>query len=252
MSLRTLIRLLAIALVSMPLSVLLWNLVGPWPLLTGPMLFLLTCGYLVLLAGEGDLTRWQLRYQLDAEADREHLENVLRFLAGKAGHFTVEANARGLFLELPQALDRYVEAHLPKALPELRLSRAENGRNPVREGPFFLCVGPLSSDLLRWATEENGKQVRLHIHQGPYATFRTDRWRLPSRPLAPIAAPVEQTLAPPAGVGRAGRRRRHPLEQPLSTDWRWCGLFQPVTPAAARPTGRLPSYRVWKRPGADC
>ena len=171
MSLRTLIRLLVTGLVSMPLSVLLWGLVGPWPLLAGVGLLLLTCGYLALLAGEGDLTRWQLRYQMDAEDNLEHLENVLRFLAAKAGRFTVEANAAGLFLELPSGLDRYVEAHLPKALPELRLSRKESCRDPVREGSFFLCISAPSSDLLRWATEGNDRQVRLHIHQGPYATF---------------------------------------------------------------------------------
>ena len=95
MSLRTLIRLLATGLVSMPLPVLLWDLVGPWPLLAGVGLLLLTCGYLLLLAGEGDLTRWQLRYQMDAGDDLEHLENVLRFLAAKAGRITVEANAAG-------------------------------------------------------------------------------------------------------------------------------------------------------------
>ena len=190
MSLRTLIRLLATGLVSMPLSVLLWGLVGPWPLLAGVTLLLLTCGYLLLLAGEGDLTRWQLRYQLDAGDDPEHLENVLRFLAAKAGRFTVEANAAGLFLELPSGLDRYVEAHLPKAFPEMRLSREDNGHQ-LSGRSFFLCVGPMSSDLLCWATEGNSRQVRLYIHQGPYATFTAqtdgehppDRWLLLPRSL---------------------------------------------------------------------
>jgi len=183
MSLRTLIRLLATGLVSMPLSVLLWGLVGPWPLLAGVTLLLLTCGYLLLLAGEGDLTRWQLRYQMDAQDDREHLEDVLHFLADKAGHFTVEANARGLFLELPVAFDRYVEAHLPKALLQLRMTKDKTDNGSRTRGSSFFFVGPLSSDLLCWATEEEGRQVRLHIHQGPYATLtaHTDGVRPPGR-----------------------------------------------------------------------
>ena len=117
MSLRTLIRLLALTLATAPLPALLWDVTGPWPLLAGLGLLLLIVGYLTLPAGEGNLTRWQLRYQLDPDDDLEHLENVLSFLANKAGRFTIEGNAQGLFLELPSGLDRYVEAHLPKALP---------------------------------------------------------------------------------------------------------------------------------------
>jgi hypothetical protein len=71
MALRTSIRLLALATV--PLSCLLWDLAGPLPALAGLGLVLL---YLVLLAGEGDLTRWQLRYHLTPGDDIGRLEQL--------------------------------------------------------------------------------------------------------------------------------------------------------------------------------
>jgi hypothetical protein len=182
MSIRTLLCILALAIGLVLVSPLAWSATGPLPALAGAALLGLTLGYLTLLAGGGDLTRWQVRYHLETRDELGRLEEILYFLADKAGQFTIEANAQGLFLGLPQALDRYVEAHLPKALPELRLCQAENGQKPSR-GPFFLSLGPLSSDLLHWATEHEGRQVRLHIHQGPYATLiaHTDGLRPPGR-----------------------------------------------------------------------
>lgn len=171
MALRTYLRLLPLALATAPLSVLLWDVAGLFPLLVGLGLMASVLGYLLLLTGEGELTRWQLRYQLDGQADWEHLEQVLRFLAEKTGHFVLEANAQGLFLELPEALDRYVEAQLPLALPELRMTREEEGRDSPCRGSFFLGVGAPSSETLHWATERENRQMRLHIHQGPHATL---------------------------------------------------------------------------------
>ncbi len=103
-------------------------------------MLLLAAGYLVILAGGGDLTRWQLRYHLPDGAgqdDSGRLEQVLHFLADRTGHFVLEANARGLFLELPPAFDRYVEAQLPRALPEVKLSKDERQRGRTVTGLFF-------------------------------------------------------------------------------------------------------------------
>jgi hypothetical protein len=183
MSIRTFIRILSLAIGLVLASLLAWSAAGPLPALAGAGLLGLSLGYLALLAGGGDLTRWQLRYHLDGEADLDHLEQVLRFLADKAGQFTFEANAAGLFLELPVAFDRYVEAHLPKALLQLRMTKDKTGNEDRTRGSSFFFVGPLGSDLLCWATEEEGRQVRLHIHQGPYATLtaHTDGVRPPGR-----------------------------------------------------------------------
>jgi hypothetical protein len=176
MSLRNLIRLLAACSTAIPVTLLTTKASGAWLLLCGLAGLLLAVGYLALLAREGDLTRWQLRYHLEPGTGTERLEATLRYLVDRAGHVVLEANAEGLFLELPQVLDRYVEAQLPRALPELRLSRDESG-TPGAGRSFFLNVGPLSSELLRWASESDGAQVRLHLQQGPFATLilRSDR-----------------------------------------------------------------------------
>ncbi len=111
------------------------------------------------------------------------LEHVLHFLADRTGHFVLEASATGLVLEIPEAFDRYVEAQLPRALPEVKLSKDhDNGEGPSA-GSFFLCVGSPAADLLRWATEDRERQVRLHIHQGPHTTLiaQTDGTRPPGR-----------------------------------------------------------------------
>ena len=171
MALRTFIRLLALALATAPLSFLLWDVAGPLPLLVGLGLVGLSLLYLVLLAGGGNLTRWQFRYHLKPGDGTERLEEILHFLAEKTAHFVVEANAQGLFLELPVAFDRYAEAQLPKALPELRMVRDKTSSGSQTRGSSFLSVGAPTSDALRWATEGEGRHVRLHVHQGPYATF---------------------------------------------------------------------------------
>jgi hypothetical protein len=183
MALRTFIRLLALALAAVPLSFLFWDVAGPLPALVGLGLIGMVLVYLLLLAGGGDLTRWQLRYHLIPADDTGRLEELLYFLAEKAGYFVVEAGAQGLFLELPAAFDRYVEAQLPKALPELRLARDKSTSRARKGGSSFFSVGLPGGDLLRWATEGETRQVRLHIHHGPYATLvaRTDRVRPPGR-----------------------------------------------------------------------
>lgn len=183
MALRTFLRIVALALATVPLTFLLWDVAGPLPLLAGVGLLALTMGHLALLAGGQNATRWQLRYQLGPGDSTERLEELLRFLAQRTSHFVVEANARGLFLELPPAFDRYVEAQFPKALPELRLATDGSPSESPTSGSSVFSVGPLSSDLLRWATEGKGRQMRLHIHQGPYATVlaQTNGDRPPGR-----------------------------------------------------------------------
>jgi hypothetical protein len=183
MSIRTLIRVVSLASGLVLASPLAWSAAGPLPLLVGLGLLGLTLAYLALLAGGGNLTRWHLRYQLEAGDEPGRLEEILRFLAEKTGHFVVEASARGLFLELPAAFDRYVEAQLPRALPEVRLSKDDHDHESRAGGSFFFSIGAPNSDLLRWATEAEGRQMRLHIHQGPYATLTvwTDGVRPPGR-----------------------------------------------------------------------
>jgi len=192
MSLRAFVRIAALALGLLLVTPLAWGVLGPFPLLAGGGLLALTLGYLALLAGEGDLSRWRLRYRLAADKDPSsssgqglsRLEDVLRFLADKTGHFVLEASAAGLVLELPAAFDRYVEAHLPQALPELKLSRDSGGE-------------------------------RSHIHQGPYATLLacTDGERPPGQWL-PVRLPR-----------RFGQRL--PVWDELSAGVRLSSLFPP-------------------------
>jgi len=127
----------------------------------------------------------------------------------------LEASAAGLVLELPAAFDRYVEAHLPQALPELKLSRDSGGERSGTRGASFFCLGPPGSDALRWATEGAGRMVRLHIHQGPYATLLacTDGERPPGQWL-PVRLPR-----------RFGQRL--PVWDELSAGVRLSSLFPP-------------------------
>ena len=194
MSIRTLIRILALSVGLVLVPPLAWSAAGlpvlsgaeGLPALVGVGLLLLTAGYLVLLAGGGDLTRWQLRYHLlggAGQGDLDRLEHILDFLADRTGHFVLEASATGLVLEIPEAFDRYVEAQLPRALPEVKLSKPDDNGVGPSAGTFFLCTGSPGSDLLRWATEDRERQVRLHIHQGPHTTLiaQTDGTRPPGR-----------------------------------------------------------------------
>jgi hypothetical protein len=196
MSIRTLIRIAALSAALLLVSPIVWRTAGPVLLVAALGLPVLSLAYLVSLAGGSDLTRWQLRYHLPSGAGQEdpselsfsgrssgHLEHVLHFLADRTGHFVLEASPTGLVLEIPEAFDRYVEAQLPRALPEVRLSKSdENGERPSA-GTFFLCIASASRDLLRWATEGREREVRLHIHQGPHATViaQTDGTRPPGR-----------------------------------------------------------------------
>ena len=223
MSLRNLIRLLAACAASVPVTLLTWKTTGPWPLLGSLAGLLLTVGYLALLAGGGDLTRWHLRYHLEPGTDTERLEATLRYLVDRAGHLVIEASWEGLFLELPQALDRYVEAQLPRALPELRLSRDDNGMRKAGRS-FFLSVGPLGSDLLRWAAEGEERKVRLHVRQGPFATLTVQTNERPSTgrwvrlPLAGKLRRIWQGL---------------PVWDELSAGVRLSSLFPPTTDGSA-------------------
>ena len=196
MSIRTLIRIAALSIGLVLVSPLAWSAAGLLPALAGVGLLMLAAGYLAALAGGGDPTRWQLRYHLPDGAAQDdpssvspsgrsldRLERILHFLADRTGHFALEASANGLILQIPEAFDRYVEAQLPRALPEVRLSKDhDNGEGPSA-GTFFLCTGLPNRELLCWATEDRGRKVRLHIHQGPHTTLvaQTDGARPPGR-----------------------------------------------------------------------
>jgi hypothetical protein len=218
MALRTFIRLLALALGLALASLLAWSAVGFLPILAGASLLILTLGYLALPAGGGDFTRWQVRYRLEGGEELGYLEEILRFLAERTEHFVIEANARGLFLELPQAFDRYVDAQLPKALPELKLSRVDYEDGSQRGGPSFFSIGTLDSSVLHWATECEGRQVRLHIHQGPYAT---------------LTAQTDGQCPPGHWLRIPGRfERRLPVWDELSAGVRLSSLFPPTDDGA--------------------
>lgn len=186
MSIRTLIRIAALSVGLVLVSPLAWSAGGLLSALAGVGLLMLAAGYLAALAGGSDLTRWRLRYHLPsgvAQEDLGLLENILDFLADRTGHLVLEANATGLVLEIPEAFDRYVEAQLPRALPEVKLSKPDDNVAGPSAGSFFLCTGSPNSDLLRWATEHRGRQIRLHIQQGPHTTLiaQTDGTRPPGR-----------------------------------------------------------------------
>jgi hypothetical protein len=174
MSLRTLTRLGALALGLLLASPLLWQAAGPWPLLLGSGVLALTLGYLLLATGRPAISRWQLRYQMEARQVNERLDATLNFLAGRAGHIVLEANSQGLFLEAPAAFDRYVQVQLEQALPEARVSRLSNNNssNGRQTGEtLYLCLDPLAGDPLRWATEGRDRQVRLHLQGESHLTL---------------------------------------------------------------------------------
>ena len=62
MSLRTFIRIAALALGLFLFSPLLWPAAGPWPLLVGLGLSVTTVAYLFLASGRAKVFRWQIRY----------------------------------------------------------------------------------------------------------------------------------------------------------------------------------------------
>lgn len=232
MSIRTLIRITSVALGLALASPLVPPLAGPRAPSGAGLAFILAAlgavglslGYLVLLAGGDDLTRWQLRYHLQGGDSLEHLEEILRFLADRTGHVVLEAGARGLFLELPVAFDRYLEAQLPRALAEVKLARAGGDEDRHTGGSFFLYTGSLHSDLLHRATEDHGLTVRLHLHHGPHATLvaRTEGARPPGRW---FRLPLPRLL---------GRVWHHcPVWDELSGGVRLSGLFPPADEAAA-------------------
>ena len=198
MSFRILIRLLTLALASMALSAPLWNYAGPWLLLAGPGLVLSILGYLALTRSRHSISRWQLRYWLpvrspegqetelggkDPELSCDRLEHILNYLAARSGHLVLEGCADGLFLELPEAFDQYVEAQFPRALPEVKLSRGSSAGDDSAGKACYLSLASPANQALRWATVQGGRQVRVHIHAGPHVTLtaRTDGDRPPGR-----------------------------------------------------------------------
>lgn len=168
MSLRALVRTLILCL-----SLTLWPVLsasaGPVPILAGLGLLVLTVGYLWLQTRRGEVTRWHLRYDLPHDAELADLQWVIDVLACWAGHLVIEANRQGLFLEVPRGFERYVEAQLHRVLPGCRLT-ATDGSPPKSGGSSFLYHGQANRDLLRWATEDGDRQIRLHVHPGSYGT----------------------------------------------------------------------------------
>lgn len=223
MSLRTLIRLLSLSLALALVSPFVGNGAGLILLLAGVALPGLTLACLALAAGGGDLTRWQVRYQLGEDADLEWLEQVLSFLAAKAGHLVLEGNANGLFLEAPAAFDEYLQAQLPRALPEVRLTKSEAEGEHSLAGPSFFSVAQPGGDMLRWATESEGREIRVHVRHGPFVTAvaRVTGGRPPGRWLR---FPVPRFLS------RAWRRL--PVWDELSAGARLGSLFPPTGPGA--------------------
>lgn len=219
MSLRTLIRLLSLSLALALVSPFVGNGVGFIFLLAGIALPGLTLAYLALPAGGGDLTRWQVRYQLNEGADLDRLERVLSFLAAKAGHLVLEGNANALFLEAPAAFEEYLQAQLPRALPEVRLTRSEAEGEHSLAGFSFFSVGQPGSEMLRWATESEGREIRVHVHHGPFVTAvaRATHSRPPGRWLR---------IPAPRFLGRLWRRL--PVWDELSAGARLGSLFPPT------------------------
>ena len=101
MSLRSLIRLLALGLVCLLLAIPLWDVAGGWFLLVGPGLLLLVLGYLLLAAGRPPLSRWQLRYYLPEgdgsdgqSAGPDHLTEVLLYAQNfERDHYAFDAES---------------------------------------------------------------------------------------------------------------------------------------------------------------
>jgi hypothetical protein len=223
MSLRTFVRIAALALGLLLFSPLLWPAAGPWPLLAGLGLSVTTVVYLLLASGgQAKVSRWQLRYQMERRQANERLDAPLAFLVEHAGHVVLEANGQGLFLEAPVAFDRYIQAQFERALPEARVSRVHNDQHPPRGGAFYLCLDPLAGDPLCWATEAQGRGARLHLHRGVCATL--------------VAQAADETPPPGAWV-------RIPAPGPLATRlWRKLPVWDELAVGSRlRPSHLLPA-----------
>jgi len=195
MSLRSFIRIGALALGLLLFSPLLWRAAGPWPLFAGLGLSVMTVAYLFLASGQGKVSRWQIRYHMEARRANERLDATLTFLVEHAGHVALEANSQGLFLEAPPAFDRYVQAQLERALPEARVSQVNDSQRPSQRTALYLCLDPLAGDPLRWATEAQDRRVRLHLHRGVYATLMAQAAPETPPPGAWVRIPAPDSLA---------------------------------------------------------
>lgn len=238
MSIRAFTLVAVAALVSLPLSFFLWGAAGPWISLPGPGLLVLVLLYLAWISGGTPTTRWQVRYHLPPEnaaafsgestalERAERFEAIMRYVADRAGHVAIEANAGGLFLIAPRALDQYLSVQIPRVLPEGKVTRVEedrvdNNNNGGRRR--YLCSGPLTSEALSWAMQDTHRQVRLHVHRGLYLTL-TARCAPP---------PPGRWLRVPLPHPLAGLWRNLPLWDELSAGVRVCDLLPPTEAGAA-------------------
>ncbi len=163
---------------AVPLALLFAPALGPWPMLAGPGLLILTVAWLALPPGPGPAARWQLRYDLPSNADAsalDRLEGVLAFLVDRGHHLVLEAGDGGLILAVPEPLGHYVAVQLPRALPQAKITALppDEGHRP---GTVFLATGPLpAAEVLRWATRRSGlgegRRVRLHVRDGRRVTL---------------------------------------------------------------------------------
>ena len=96
MSLRTLTRVVALGLALIVTTPLFWPAAGPLPALAGLALLVLAAGYLALGAGGPPTTCWQIRYVLE-DQELGRLDEMLKFLAARAGQVVLEASGQGLF-----------------------------------------------------------------------------------------------------------------------------------------------------------
>ncbi|MBN2358014.1 MAG: hypothetical protein JXR83_01085, partial [Deltaproteobacteria bacterium] len=202
MSLRAMIRVVAAAVVAIPLGLLLVPVAGVWPLLVGPGLLLLTGTCLALATGPGPVVSWQLRYYLPAGAPEsvlDRLDRVLAFLVDRGHHVVLEVKDRTLILTAPEPLGEYVQVQIPGALPDAKLAelRLESANHPR---DVFLATAPLpAAEVLRWATLAASRRVRLHFRDGGRMTLVAGGARPPG-PWLRLPGPIARMVWHKAAV----------------------------------------------------
>lgn len=198
MSIRAFFRSMALAVGLLLAVPLLWQAAGPWSLLAGPGLMVVVTGYLALsIAWPGPpRSRWQIRYEMEVRQPQtdERLGAVLSFLAGRGARLALEASDQGIVLEAPPAYDRYLPVQLDRTLPEAKIGRVEGGAKAPEGSPLFLLAEAPTAELLCWATQAPGRQVRLHLRRrGCVLVARTEGGDQPPGAWMPL--PLSRRLA---------------------------------------------------------